>query len=390
MAEPQVAPAAHVAPQAVIPGLAGVPVVESTICWLDGRAGDLQYRGYPIETLAEGASFEEVVHLLIEGRLPTAAELDRFEGALRKERAIDPALVEMLGRLPRGAHPMDVLGLGAVALAAFDPRLGEELPPEERRPAALRIVARLPTVLAAFLRLRAGEAPIAPDPRLGHAANFLAMIGRPIAHPLAERVFDACLVLHAEHQMNASTFAARVAASSLAGPANVVAAAIATLSGPLHGGANEAVLDALREIGAPERARAWAEARLAARAKVPGFGHREYKVKDPRARILQRLAVRLFATLGRTPLYDVAVALESAMEVLVGAKGIYPNVDFYSGIVYELLGIPVDAMTPVFAISRSAGWLAHWIEQIEANRIFRPSQVYAGERNRPFKSIEER
>jgi citrate synthase len=249
----------------------------------------------------------------------------------------------------------------------------------------------VPTIVAAFHRIREGDEPVRPRDDLGHAANFLYMMTEKEPDPLIAKVLDVALILHAEHGMNASTFAARVTGSTLADPYAVISAAIATLAGPLHGGANEDVLDMLRSIpGGVEGVRPWVEEGIAQKRKFAGFGHRVYKVKDPRARILQGLAVKLFDKFGDTPLYAIATETEKLMEEKLGAKGIYPNVDFYSGILYEKMGIPNDMFTPIFAMARTAGWLAHWLEQLENNRIFRPSQIYEGDSDMAYTPISER
>ena len=238
--------------------------------------------------------------------------------------------------------------------------------------------------------IRKGQDPIQPRDDLAYSANFLYMLTEREPDPLAARIFDRCLMLHAEHSLNASTFSARVTASTLTDPYAVVASAVGTLAGPLHGGANEDVLAMLEEVGTPGNAGAYLDEAMAAKRKIMGFGHREYKVKDPRAVILQALVEKMFARFGHDDLYDVAVAIEREAESRLGPKGIYPNVDFYSGLVYRKLGIPRDLFTPVFAIARVAGWLAHWREQLGANRIFRPSQIYSGSQPRTWISMDER
>ena len=245
-------------------------------------------------------------------------------------------------------------------------------------------------MVAAFKLIRKGQDPIQPRDDLAYSANFLYMLTEREPDPLAARVLDRCLILHAEHSLNASTFSARVTASTLTDPYAVVASAVGTLAGPLHGGANEDVLAMLEEIGSPEHAGDYLDEAIASKRKVMGFGHREYRVKDPRAVILQGLAEELFARFGTDEMYDVAKALEQAAATRLGPKGIYPNVDFYSGLVYRKLGIPRDLFTPVFAISRVAGWLADWREQLGANRIFRPSQIYTGAQNRTWIPSDER
>jgi citrate synthase len=246
--------------------------------------------------------------------------------------------------------------------------------------------------VAAWQHIRTGDDPIKSRSDLGHAANFLYILSGEEPDPLIARTMDVALILHAEHQMNASTFSARVTGSALADPYAVVSAAVGTLSGPLHGGANEDVLKMLRTIPdpRPHAVRTWAEDRLARKLKIPGFGHREYKVKDPRATILQKLVERVFDKHGSTPLYDLAVELEHQMADLVGQKGIYPNVDFYSGILYDKMKVPIDLFTPIFAVARVAGWLAHWLEQLQSNRIFRPSQVWSGTADRAFVPMSDR
>lgn len=373
------------------PGLAGVPAARTSVCYLDGSVGKLQYRGYPIEVLAERSSFEETTYLLLFGELPSAAQLASFDAELRAERAIDPSIIRLYETLPKTGHPMDALAC-AVTASGMSMKGDHVKDVAYRRLAAIRLIAKLPTLVAAWNRVRTGKAPIAPNDTLGHAANLLYMLDGKIPEAAETRIMDVALVLHAEHSMNASTFAARVTGSTLADLSAAVTSAIGALSGPLHGGANEEVLAMLRGLTdtSPDGVRTWAKDRLGRKEKVMGFGHREYKVKDPRANCLQTLAVKLFEERGATPLYALAVELEKQMAELVGAKGIYPNVDFYSGIVYEKLEIPVDLFTPVFAIARVSGWLAHLLEQLEDNRIFRPNQVWTGVEDRAYVDIASR
>jgi citrate synthase len=374
-----------------IPGLAGVPAARSSICLIDGSVGKLQYRGYPIEVLAEQCSYEEVAYLLVFGRLPTTQQLEQFRNQMIAERGLKFRIIDLLKTLPESGEPMDALTAAVAAMGMF--YKGDHISdPEFLRLSVIRLLAKVPTIVAAWDRIRRGDDPIKPSTELGHAANFLYMLEGQVPTRLAEKVFDVALILHAEHSMNASTFTARVTGSTLTDPYAVVASAIGSLAGPLHGGANEQVLTSLDSISdaSPNGVRRWAEDRLARKEKVMGFGHRVYKVKDPRATILQGLATQLFAKFGSTPDYDVAVELERQMAELVGGKGIYPNVDFYSGIVYQKLGIPTDLFTPIFAISRVAGWIAHLLEQLEGNRIFRPSQIWVGEADRDFVPIDDR
>lgn len=373
------------------PGLAGVPAAKTSVCYLDGSVGKLQYRGYPIEVLAEKSTFEEVTYLLLFGKLPTSTELASFDAELRAERSIPDGIVALLKTLPTDGHPMDALAASVAAMGMH--AKGDHVKDVAyRRLSAIRLIAKLPTIVAAWHRIRRGDAPIAPKASLTHAGNFVYMLAGREPGATETHIMDVALILHAEHSMNASTFAARVTGSTLADPCAAVASAIGALSGPLHGGANEEVLAMLRTLTdtSPEGVRKWASDRLARKDKVMGFGHREYKVKDPRASCLQVLAVKLFEERGSTPVYALAIELEKQMAELVGGKGIYPNVDFFSGIVYEKLGIPIDLFTPVFAIARVSGWLAHLLEQLEDNRIFRPNQVWTGEADRAYVDIASR
>jgi citrate synthase len=374
-----------------VPGLANVPAAESSVCYLDGKVGKLQYRGYPLDVLAEHSTYEEVAYLLLYGALPTREQLDRFDAKLRRERKVKFRIIDLLKTLPESGHPMDALMSALAAMSMFYP--GDHVNDAEFRDACcIRLIAKLPTIVAAWQRIRNGDDPIKPRDDLSHAANFLYVLNGEEPDPLVARTMDVAFILHAEHQMNASTFTARVTGSALADPYTVVCAAVGTLSGPLHGGANEEVLRMLRTIpdGTPSTIRAWAEDRLARKQLISGFGHREYKVKDPRATILQKLSERVFERVGRTPMYDLAMELERQMADLVGAKGIFPNVDFYSGILYNRMGIPTDLFTPIFAIARVAGWLAHLLEQLQNNRIFRPSQIWQGEFDRAWVPISDR
>jgi citrate synthase len=244
--------------------------------------------------------------------------------------------------------------------------------------------------VAAFHRLRRGDEALAPRDDLDHAANFYYMLFEKEPTPAVRKVIDACLILHAEHTMNASTFSCRVTGSTLADPYSVISSAIGTLTGPLHGGANEEVLDMLEEIGSVANVASWVDKAVEKKRKFMGFGHRVYKVKDPRATVLQELAENVFVETDRPEQYEIALELERVLTERLGSKGIYPNVDFYSGIVYEALGIPRDLFTPIFAIARVAGWLAHWIEQLQNNRIFRPEQVYVGKRDQEYIPLEKR
>ncbi|HSF73314.1 MAG TPA: citrate synthase [Microcoleus sp.] len=371
------------------PGLEGVPATLSSISYVDGQKGLLEYRGISIEELALKSSFLETSYLLIWGVLPTKEELEAFEHEIRYHRRIKYRIRDMMKCFPERGHPMDALQASAAALGLFYSR--RALPNQGYiREAVVRLLAKIPTMVAAFQQMRRGNDPVRPRDDLNYSANFLYMLNEQEPDPLLASIFDTCLTLHAEHTINASTFSAMVTASTLTDPYGVIASAVGTLAGPLHGGANEEVIDMLEQIGSVENVRPFVEKCVENKDKIMGFGHRVYKVKDPRATILQRLAEQLFENFGRDDYYDIAVKLEEVVEEKLAHKGIYANVDFYSGLVYRKMGIPTDLFTPVFAIARVAGWLAHWKEQLEANRIYRPTQIYTGTHGAPYIAIEER
>jgi citrate synthase len=381
------------------PGLEGVPAAKSSISYvgiqtndLGEKEGVLEYRSIPIQLLATHGNFLETAFLLIWGRLPTATELSAFSTEIYSHRRIKYRIEDMMKCFPETGHPMDALQASAAALGLFYSRHIVN-DPNYIRQAVIRLLAKIPTMVAAFQLMRKGNNPVLPRDDLDYAANFLYMLTEKEPDPLMAKIMDVCLILHAEHTMNASTFSARVTASTLADPYTVIASSVGTLAGPLHGGANEEVITMLKEIGSVANVRPYVEKCLAAdpKYKFMGFGHRVYKgVKDPRAIILQDLAEQLFAKFGYDPYYDVALELERVLEEYLGTRGIYPNVDYYSGLVYRKMGIPSDLFTPVFAIARVAGWLAHWNEQLQENRIFRPTQIYTGLHQQPYVSIGER
>ena len=373
----------------LVPGLAGIPAAESSISYIDGQAGILEYRGHRIETLAEKSNFEETCWLLWHGELPTRKQLDGFRASLAAYRGIPQEAVDVIERLPKGGHPMAALQAGMATLGMYSPNVDVH-DQAQREDAYARLIAATPTLVAAFARARAGKPFVAPDPELDTAANFLYMLTGEKPDELAAHVLDVCLVLHADHTMNASTFAARVVASTEADPYSVCASAVGALKGPLHGGANERVLQQLETIGSADAVPAWLDKVSAEKGKIMGFGHRVYKTKDPRAKRLQTLVREVRQKLGSTPVYDTALALEDAVVAKLGAKGIHPNVDFFSGIVYEKLGIPTDFFTPIFAIARVSGWLSHWNEQMHDNRIFRPGQIFTGAHDAVYVPIDER
>jgi citrate synthase len=371
------------------PGLADVPVAESAISFIDGKRARLEYRGIAVETLARESCYEETAWLLLKGELPTQRDLAEFDDLLRHRRRIKYKLKDLIKCLPETGHPMDALQAAVAAMGMFYPAR-DVMNADSNWQSTVRLIAKLPTVVAAFHRLRHGDEAIDPRDDLDHAANFYYMLFEREPSPAVRKVIDACLILHAEHTMNASTFSGRVTGSTLANPYTVISSAIGTLTGPLHGGANEEALEMLDEIGSVQNVKAWADQAVAGKKKVMGFGHRVYKVKDPRATVLQELAEHVFAETKRPKDYDTAVELERVLAPVLGPKGIYPNVDYYSGIVYEALGIPRDLFTPVFAIARVAGWLAHWLEQLKNNRIYRPEQIYVGKHDVQYVPLEKR
>jgi citrate synthase len=367
-------------------GLRNVAVSESRISAIDGERGILAYRGIDIHELAGASTFEETSFLLHEGRLPARKELLAYSAGLAKDRAVDDGVLAVARQIPRRAHPMTVLRTLVSALGASDPEAEDDSPPATERKSR-RLIAQTATLVAALDRIRGGLHPVAPDAGLSHAANFLYMLKGERPSPEAARSFDVALVLHADHEFNASTFAARVAASTLADVHGAITAAVATLKGPLHGGANEAVMKTLEEIGSLERLDAWVEAALAQKKKLMGFGHAVYKTEDPRATHLRRMSLALGEEARETRWY----AMSERMEALVKAKkGLNPNVDFYSASAYRCLGIPTDLFTPVFAVSRIAGWTAHVREQLANNKLIRPEADYQGPRDVRYVPLEAR
>lgn len=373
------------------PGLEDVPAAKSAVSFLDGKKARLEYRGIPVEVLAKESCFEEVAWLLIKGDLPTQKQLAEFDHDLRQRRAVHYRMKDLVKCLPADGHPMDALHVTVAALGMFYP-CKTVADPAKNWDATLRLIAAMPTVVTAFARARRGEEILDPRADLDHSGNFYYMLTGKEPTPATRKVLDACLILHAEHTMNASTFTARVTGSTLANPYHVVGAAVGSLAGPLHGGANEEVLHQLAEIGTVENVKPWLDAKRAAdpKFKVMGLGHRVYKVKDGRATVVQDVAEQAFAETSRPKTYEIALALEKYCEGIYGPKGIYPNVDFYSGVVYQSLGIPTDVFTPIFAIARVSGWLAHWHEQLVGNRIFRPEQISVGKSDVKYVPLAQR
>jgi citrate synthase len=368
-------------------GLKGVVLDDTRISLIDGEEGKLVYRGYNIHDLATHAAFEETSYLLLYGALPTRAQLDTFEQQLKAARPIPAPVIEIIDGV-RAAHPMDILRTAVSALVALD-ESSDAATVESGLPVGIRLISQVATVVAATHRLRGGLEPVRPRGDLSHAANFLYMMFGREPSPEDANIIDLDLVLHAEHSSNASTFAARVAAGTAADLGSCIVAAIATLKGPLHGGAAEAVQKTVEEIGDPERAIDFIKEQIEAGEKVMGFGHRVYKTEDPRAAELRGVARDLGHKMGNDRWFQILQEIERAMEPY-RPKGIYPNVDFYAGAVYSLLGIPEEQFIPMFAVGRMPGWVAHVLEQYEDNVLIRPLLEYTGPRHLRYVPIAKR
>jgi len=357
-------------------GLEDVVAATSSICYLDGDRGVLAYFGYDIHDLARGATFEEVCFLLWHGRLPNRAELGDLQSQLVAGRQLEEPILRLMKQLP-ASDGMDSLRTLTSALGHYDRDAADSSPQANYRK-AVRLTAQLGSLVATYGRMQQGGGPIQPDPALGHAANFLYMLTGNRPNALSTRAFDIALVLHADHELNASTFAARVAAATLTDLHSAIVGAIGTLKGPLHGGANADVMRLLIEIGqdaTPERVDDAIRAKLARKVKIPGFGHRVYRTEDPRATHLRRMSKELGERAGNTRWFEMSQRIE---KLVTGEKKLYPNVDFYSASTYYTLGIPIDLFTPIFAVSRVSGWTAHCLEQYANNRLIRPRTDYIG------------
>jgi citrate synthase len=369
-------------------GLEDVVVSTSEICFIDGREGRLLYRGFDVDDLAAHSSFEEVVYLLWHGALPSRKELDAQVKALSAtaNRRLPPKLVTMLRQLPRKTTPMEVLRTGVSALSAFDPDAGDNSREATLRKAT-RLTAQMPTLVAAWERIRRGRPLVAPNPKLNLAANFLYMMSGKKPTDLAAKTFDVALILHADHEFNASTFASRVTAATLSDLHSAIVSGIGALKGPLHGGANEQVMLMVDKIGSPRNADAWIRKAVGDKMRLMGFGHRVYRVEDPRAKHLRRLATELGRQAGDTSSVEI---LNTVATVVTELKHIYPNVDLYSGAAYKTMGIPTDQFTPIFAMSRVVGWAAHVLEQHANNRLIRPRAEYTGPGRQSYIPIDRR
>ncbi len=370
-------------------GLEGVVAAETEMSFIDGEKGILEYVGIAIDDLARHSTFEETVYLLWNRKLPTRSELEAFGADLRKRYALPGDMKQRIASLPKNAQPMHVLRTMVSMLGLFDsdPNAND---PKSARDKSLNILGYAPTIVAYFDRHRRGLPLIDPDPKLSFAANFLYMLNGEKPTPTMERAFDACMILHADHGLNNSTFTTRVVISTLSDVYSAITAAIGSLRGPLHGGANEGVMKMLNEIPTVGDVRKVVEDKLARKDKIMGFGHRVYKSYDPRATYLKTLAKKLAEDTGNIALYEKSSAIEKVMEEKVASKGIYPNVDFYSATTYHCIGLKLDLFTPMFALSRISGWAGHMLEQLEDNRLYRPKAEYTGPHGVAYTPIEKR
>lgn len=367
-------------------GLRGVVAAQSKIGDVDGVNGVLIYQGYNIHDLAENSTFEEVVFLLWNARLPKKAELEDFKANFSKNYEVRSEIIEMMKTFPKDAVPMDVLRTTVSALDFYDAD-GHGTDRENAMHAAIRLTAKMPTLVAAWERIRNGKDVVKPDSSLNIAENFMYMLRGEKPEADEARMMDICLILHADHELNASTFTTRVVAGTLADIYGAVTAGIAALAGPLHGGANTKVMESLLQIGEVENVEPWLDKKLENKEKVMGIGHAVYKTEDPRATWLRKFSKQMGEKTGNMKWYEMSEKLEKLM---FDKKGMYPNVDFYSASTYYMMGIPLDLYTPIFAISRIAGWTGHILEQYSDNKLIRPRAEYVGERDLKYTPIEER
>ncbi len=375
--------------QPVLEGLRGVVFTESKLAFIDGEKGILKYVGIPIQELAENSSFEETSFLLLNARLPNKPELEEFDAALRSRRVAPAGLIELMRMFPKDLHPMHALRTAVSSLAMFD-KDADNTTLVGKLEKAYNLIAQMSTIIAALYRLQQNLEPVAPRNDLTHAANFLYMIHNEIPSPEQARLFDIALVLHADHGMNASTFTGIATASTLSDMYSSITSAIGSLKGPLHGGANEAVMDMLEDIGEVEKAESYISAKLERKEKVMGVGHAVYKFFDPRSRVLKEYAAVVAAKHGESKQYQILSKVEEVVVARLSAKGIYPNVDFYSGVVYSDLGIPKAFFTPVFALARISGWMASIIEYTQHNNLLRPTVNYVGPDESHWIPLEQR
>ena len=367
-------------------GLRGVVAASSSIGDVNGEQGVLIYQGYDIHDLAAHSTFEETVYLLWHGRLPKQAELEEFKRDIGEHYELPPQIVELIRQFPRDAEPMDMLRTAVSALDFYDKECCD-ISREGALRTATRLTAQFPVIVATIERIRKGQEPIPAKPELNIATNFLYMLKGEMPEEREARIFDICLILHADHELNASTFTARVVAGTLADIYGAVTAAIAALSGPLHGGANTNVMKMLLEIGEVDKAEDFVRNALAQKKKIMGIGHAVYKTEDPRATHLRRFSQEVGAAHGETKWYEISRKIE---DYIHREKGMYPNVDFYSASTYYMMGIPLELYTPIFAVSRISGWTGHILEQYANNKLIRPRAEYIGQRDLKYVAVEQR
>ena len=370
-------------------GLEGVLFTESKLTFINGSEGILTHLGIPIQEWAEKSTFEELSLALLDGELPTAEELAKFDAQLRANRAIPDKLIEEIASFPKNANPMQALRTAVSYLGLFDPQ-SEDVSQEARREISIRLIAQFATIIAAIARAREGQEIIAPRADLTHAGNFLYMLNGKEPSPEQARLFDIALILHADHGMNASTFTAIATSSTISDMYSCIVSAIGALKGPLHGGANEQVMVMLDEVGTPDKAEAYITKKLDNKEKIMGVGHRVYKYFDPRSRVLRDYAAMVADKEGKSTYYQILETIEKTVVDRIGSKGIYPNVDFYSGTVYSDLGIKKEYFTPIFALARISGWCASVIEYSKDNRLLRPDAVYTGLTDQHYKDLKDR
>ncbi len=370
----------------VAEGLKGVVIGKSEICFIDGKRGKLIYRGYDIHDLVKHSNFEEVVYLLWYGKLPAKKNFDDLYKSLVTNRALSKEAISLLKSFPKKATPMEVLRTAISTLSLTD-HSADDNSFESNVKKSINLTAKTATIIAAFDRIRNGKESIEPNPNLNHAANFLYMLTGKVPDEMISRFFDICLILHADHELNASTFAARVTSSTLSDLYSAITSAIGTLKGPLHGGANIEVMKMLTDMGTVDRTKDYVRTMLAERKRIMGFGHRVYKTEDPRATHLRRMSKEMGGKTGETKWYEMSRVIEDFM---LNEKGMYPNVDFYSASAYYSMGIPIDLYTPIFALSRVSGWIAHVLEQYSNNTLIRPVAEYVGPSDLIYVPIDKR
>ena len=372
-----------------VKGLENVIATQTKLCFIDGKRGKLLYYGYDINDLAEHSTFEEVAFLLWNGRLPKKDEFDKFVSEIRSEYDIPDELVSAMKLFPKDTDPMDVLKTSVSILGMFDPERDDNSLEANRRK-AIKLTAKFPTIVTAWEHIKNGKEPVKPNKDYNIATNFLYMLKGEKPDELFAKIMDVALILHAEHEMNASAFSTRVTISTLSDMYSAITSAVGTLKGPLHGGANRRVMEYLREIGDLSKVDDYIKEKMEQKVKLAGFGHRVYKSMDPRATILKKYSKMLGEKVGEPKWYKMCERIEELWVAKFGSKGVYPNVDFYSGTVYYYMGIPLELYTPIFAISRVVGWTAHILEQLADNRIYRPRAEYVGPVDLKYVPIDKR